>query len=64
MTKPLAPLDERKLAALDKSWNKLRAEEAHLVGIVGQLRYTGVSWEIIGRTLGMTKQGAQQRFGA
>lgn len=64
MTKPLTQHETRLLAALDKSAVRARDEQNRITGLVGQLRAQDVPWETIARTLGITKQGAQQRFSA
>jgi hypothetical protein len=40
------------------------ADESHgyLRGVVSQARAAGVSWQLIGETLGVSRQAAQQRF--
>ena len=64
MTKPLTPKELRLIAQLDKYSIQARRAEARCRDLAAALRETDVPWETIGRTLGMTKQGAQQRFGA
>ena len=64
MTKPVTQHEKQLLAALDKTAVRARDAERDLASRVAQLRSIGVPWETIGRTLGMTRQGAQQRFGA
>lgn len=39
-----------------------RAAEATLAAAVTRARQTGASWTLIGAQLGLTRQGAQQRF--
>lgn len=39
-----------------------RAAEATLAAAVTRARQTGASWTVIGAQLGLTRQGAQQRF--
>jgi hypothetical protein len=48
--------DVNELAALATS------TEALLYDTVGQARDDGVTWELIGRALGVSRSGAQQRF--
>jgi hypothetical protein len=41
-----------------------RLLEARVEGLVRGLSNVGVSWAEIGRSLGMTRQGARQRYGS
>jgi hypothetical protein len=41
----------------------LREDERRLVAAIRRARAAGDSWTIIGAALGMTRQGAYQRFG-
>lgn len=42
---------------------QLEAMQGHLVELVAGARAAGASWGLIGWSLGITKQGARQRFG-
>jgi hypothetical protein len=50
----------REIAAAAKT---LQEDERRLVDAVRRAREAGDSWTIIGAALGMTRQGAYQRFG-
>jgi len=52
------------LADLTASADRARKEQEIARNLVYQLRKLEVPWETIGRTLHITKQGAQQRFSA
>jgi len=56
----VAIADEEELAVLVRLHTVL--EEAVSVAVAGQ-RESGSSWTQLGRGLGTTRQGAQQRFG-
>jgi hypothetical protein len=43
--------------------DRLRTAEAELAAAVTRARQTGQTWTAIGASLGITRQGAQQRFG-
>jgi hypothetical protein len=58
----LAP--QEPLAALDAARRLREAAEELEATKVEEVRATGVTWTKIGALYGMTKQGAQQRFGA
>lgn len=64
MTKPVTQHETRLLAHLDRAAVKARDAQRDVNNTVAQLRSIGVSWEAIARVLGITKQGAQQRFSA
>ena len=44
------------------AYQQAGAAEATLVAAVTRARQTGASWTVIGEQLGITRQGAQQRF--
>lgn len=52
------------VSTLEDMADELRRLEADIRSHVEASRLVGTTWEQIGRALGMTKQGAQQRFGA
>lgn len=56
---------EKRTELGDLTEQMLRIEEMleQVPRLVLACRYRGVSWELIGRALGMTKQGAQQKYG-
>jgi hypothetical protein len=57
-TNPAEPV--RALANMRWAVNDL---ESAIAGTVALLRADGVSWQVIADQLGITRQGAQQRFG-
>lgn len=64
MMKTLTPYDKRILESLYKSAHRVRAEHDLQRSLVTNLRDHEVPWETIAQMLGVTKQAAQQRFGA
>ena len=54
--------DEQLIAALKPSAATVDATRAVLQGIVDHLRERGISWELIGRALGTSRQAAWERF--
>jgi hypothetical protein len=64
MPTTLTAQEKRWLAALDRSAVRVRDEHDRMRALVAQLRENEVPWEIIGQCCGITKQAAQQRFGA
>lgn len=58
--------DTEMLALIDKAQEAnsvLYAAELRIYNAVTQLRKIGASWAVIGNILGMTRGGAQKRFG-
>lgn len=53
----------RLAAERDQLRDRLAAAEATIVGQVRRERRAGASWGDVGRVLGMTRQGARQRYG-
>jgi hypothetical protein len=51
------------LAWIDAAHGELRAAERTLAAAVARARQHGHSWSTIGARLGISRQGAQQRFG-
>lgn len=64
MVKTLTPQELRLIAQLDKYSIQARRAEARCRDLALALRDTDVPWETIGRTVGISRQGAQQRFSA
>jgi hypothetical protein len=59
------PLDVDQAAVVhDLQTHAVRLEQmqGHLVQLVGDARAEGVSWALIGWSLGITKEGARKRF--
>ncbi|MGV1037950.1 MAG: hypothetical protein ACOYD0_13130 [Candidatus Nanopelagicales bacterium] len=60
--------DTRRTQDRDVALNELHlaraAADAAIVELVGSMRFDGTSWSTIGDLLRMSKQGAQQRYGA
>ena len=56
--------DDDLLASLEPAGRSVRSLEASVREQVAELRGRGISWERIGEALGVTRQAAQQRFGA
>jgi ATP-dependent Clp protease ATP-binding subunit ClpX len=54
--------DEQLVAALQPSAATVEATRAVLQSIVDTLRQRNVSWEVIGRALGTSRQAAWERF--
>lgn len=52
------------VSALERLYDDLREVEANIDAQVQTSRDAGVTWEQIGRALGMSRQGAQQRYGS
>lgn len=57
---PTEPLDTRELGRLVQE--RLKLEEA-IQQEVARLSSTGTNWAVIGTALGVTRQGARQRYG-
>ncbi len=57
-----AMTDQQLLASLQPSAASVDATRAVLTLQVGTLRQRGVSWEAIGRALGVSRQAAWERF--
>lgn len=51
------------LAYLEQDARAVRDLELRMRSIVQTLRSRGTSWSVVGRSLGITKQAAQQRYG-
>ena len=56
--------DDELLASLEPAGKCVRSLEASVREQVAELRRRNISWDRIGRALGVTRQAAQQRFSA
>lgn len=61
---PLATVDDPALARIAVAQIRVRAAERALDEAVMVAREAGLSWQVIGNVLGMTRQGANKRFHA
>ena len=65
MARPKKVLDSQGRSTMDRvldAARDLRRAETVLHDSVGAARASGVSWQVIGYALGMSRQAAQQRF--
>lgn len=65
MARPKKVVDDRGRAAMDQvaaSVHALTRAETALHDAVGAARASGVSWQVIGSGVGMSRQAAQKRF--
>ncbi|MDE1654746.1 hypothetical protein ACYATL_08955 [Actinotignum timonense] len=61
---PIATVDDPYLAQVAVAQIELRAADNRLDAAVARARAAGKTWQAIGDVLGMTRQGANQRFAA
>lgn len=61
---PVVTVDDPDLARIAVAQIRLRAAERELDEAVMVARDVGLSWQVIGDVLGMTRQGANKRFHA
>ena len=61
---PVATVEDPALARIAVAQIRLRAAERELDEAVMVARDVGLSWQVIGDVLGMTRQGANKRFHA
>lgn len=59
----LGGLGRQTLADLQTHALALETMQRHLDELVGDARYVGVSWALIGWSLGLTAEGARKRWG-
>lgn len=63
-TRPVWYVEGMALDEMQRCVKRIGNAEADLVDAVTAARELGVTWERIGRALGVTRQAAQKRFGA
>ncbi|MDK7197896.1 hypothetical protein QP431_06730 [Actinotignum sanguinis] len=61
---PIATVDDPYLAQIAVAQIELHAADNRLDAAVARARAAGKTWQAIGDVLGMTRQGANQKFAA